>query len=236
MYAIRTHILLWWLALLLMAPMAASAQDEVVATADSIVTTYELKQIRKQEKTRHRASVAEETTTPAVWTIRTNLLRWLTFTSDVGVSWQPMQDWEYVATATWTTLTWHQMQRRYALWSLSAEARRHFTAGSNWYAGGMIEFGRHHYKFTETGREGEVYGVGLTAGWQHKLSRYLAIDIHVGLGADFSDFDAYDLQPSWNKVRLYRTYLHDECNLWLGLNQLGINLVWELPFQKGVRP
>lgn len=235
MYTIQKHILLWCLTLLMMVPMAASAQDEVVAETDSIVTTWQMKLLRRQERELRKIE-SHQDDGPSVWAVHANMLRWITFTPELGVAWRPTLKWEYLVVGAWTTLSWHYLDRRYALWTVSTEARRRIGQKGRWYVGGQLEFGQHHYKFTETGREGEVYGFGFTGGWQRRLSRHMYIDLHIGAGVDFSNFDAYDLEPSWDKLQLYRTYLNEEHKAWLGLNQLGVNIVWELPFQKGGRP
>ena len=51
-----------------------------------------------------------------------------------------------------------------------------------WYLGAMFKAGQFNYKLSETGKQGDLMGGGITAGYQLRLSKALDLDFNLGLG------------------------------------------------------
>ena len=55
--------------------------------------------------------------------LRANLLRWATLTPDLGIEWRIAPAWGLMVNGSWTSWTWDNNARRYALWEVSPELR-----------------------------------------------------------------------------------------------------------------
>ena len=59
--------------------------------------------------------------------LRANLLRWATLTPDLGIEWRISPSVGVMVNGSWTSWTWNDNARRYALWEVMPEVR--------WYLG-----------------------------------------------------------------------------------------------------
>lgn len=80
---------------------------------------------------------AAEPTAPAAaadkrFSLRANLLRWATLTPDLGIEWRANDRWSLLFNASWTTWSWNDKDRRYALREFMPEVRYHFGAEKHW--------------------------------------------------------------------------------------------------------
>ena len=57
------------------------------------------------------------------FSLRANLLRWATLTSDLGIEWRINRNVGILANGSWTSWSWDNKNRRYALWKVSPEVR-----------------------------------------------------------------------------------------------------------------
>ena len=55
--------------------------------------------------------------------LRANLLRWATLTPDLGLEWRICPSWGIAVNGSWTSWTWSDKDRRYALWEVAPEVR-----------------------------------------------------------------------------------------------------------------
>ena len=55
--------------------------------------------------------------------LRANLLRWATLTPDLGLEWHISDRWSLGVGGSWTSWSWNDKQRRYALWEVTPEVR-----------------------------------------------------------------------------------------------------------------
>ena len=55
--------------------------------------------------------------------LRANLLRWATLTPDVGLEWRIGNRWSIGVNGSWTSWSWNDKERRYALWEVAPEVR-----------------------------------------------------------------------------------------------------------------
>ena len=55
--------------------------------------------------------------------LRADLLRWATLTPDLGLEWRISPSWGILVNGSWTSWTWSDKDRRYALWEVAPEVR-----------------------------------------------------------------------------------------------------------------
>ena len=154
--------------------------------------------------------------------LRANLLRWATLTPDLGVEWRICPSWGIAVNGSWTSWTWSDKDRRYALWEVAPEVRYYMGEKKAWYLGAMFKAGQFNYKLSETGKQGDLMGGGITAGYQLRLNKALALDFNLGLGNLNADYEKYEVI---NGVRVRRG---NETKDWWGPTNAGVTLVWKL--------
>ena len=154
--------------------------------------------------------------------LRANLLRWATLTPDLGVEWRICPSWGIAVNGSWTSWSWNDKDRRYALWEVAPEVRYYMGEKKAWYLGAMFKTGQFNYKLSETGKQGDLMGGGITAGYQLRLNKALALDFNLGLGYLNADYEKYEVI---NGVRVRRG---NETKDWWGPTNAGVTLVWKL--------
>ena len=154
--------------------------------------------------------------------LRANLLRWATLTPDLGVEWRICPSWGIAVNGSWTSWSWSDKDRRYALWEVAPEVRYYMGEKKAWYLGALFKTGQFNYKLSETGKQGDLMGGGITAGYQLRLNKALALDFNLGLGYLNADFEKYEVIDG---VRVRRG---NETKDWWGPINAGVTLVWKL--------
>ena len=167
---------------------------------------------------------AEETAkaTSYHFALRANLLRWATLTPDLGVEWRFNRHVGIAVNGSYTSWTWNDSDRRYALWEVNPEVRYYIGKEKRGYIGAMYKVGQFNYKFSETGKQGDLMGGGITGGYQLKLNRALSLDFSLGLGYVRADYEKYTVIDG---VRVKRG---KETKNWWGPTQAGVTLVWTI--------
>ena len=154
--------------------------------------------------------------------LRANLLRWATLTPDLGLEWRICPTWGIAVNGSWTSWSWSDKDRRYALWEVAPEVRYYMGEKKVWYLGAMFKAGQFNYKLSETGKQGDLMGGGITAGYQLRLNKALDLDFNLGLGYLNADFEKYEVIDG---VRVRRG---NETKDWYGPINAGVTLVWKL--------
>ena len=154
--------------------------------------------------------------------LRANLLRWATLTPDLGLEWRICPSCGIAVNGSWTSWTWSDKDRRYALWEVAPEIRYYMGEKKAWYLGAMFKAGQFNYKLSETGKQGDLMGGGITAGYQLRLNKALDLDFNLGLGYLNADFEKYEVIDG---VRVRRG---NETKNWCGPINAGVTLVWKL--------
>jgi nucleoid-associated protein YgaU len=154
--------------------------------------------------------------------LRANLLRWATLTPDLGLEWRICPSWGIAVNGSWTSWSWSDKDRRYALWEVTPEVRYYMGEKKAWYLGAMFKTGQFNYKLSETGKQGDLMGGGITAGYQLQLNKALDLDFNLGLGYLNVDFEKYEVIDG---VRVRRG---NETKDWCGPINAGVTLVWKL--------
>ena len=154
--------------------------------------------------------------------LRANLLRWATLTPDLGLEWRICPSWGIAVNGSWTSWNWSDKDRRYALWEVAPEIRYYMGEKKAWYLGSMFKAGQFNYKISETGKQGDLMGGGITTGYQLRLNKALALDFNLGLGYLNADFEKYEV------IDGVRVRCGNETKNWCGPINAGVTLVWKL--------
>ena len=154
--------------------------------------------------------------------LRANLLRWATLTPDLGVEWRICPSWGIAVNGSWTSWSWNDKDRRYALWEVAPELRYYIGSEKHGYIGAMYKAGHFNYKLSETGRQGDIMGGGITGGYVLKLNNALSMDFSLGLGYIHADYDKYEVIDG---VRVRRG---SGTKNWWGPVSAGVTLVWNI--------
>lgn len=203
-------------------------QDESVRTDKSTQTDV---QERSETPTESQVEKITRTTTSdaekwrideSVFSLRANLLRWATLTPDLGIEWHINRNWSIQVNGTWTSWSWNNNNRRYALWEISPEVRYYIGSRKWGYLGVKYYAGEFNYKQGDTGKQGNLMGGGLTGGYLLKLNRILNLDFSLGIGYTHADYEKYTVM---DVVRVKQGNV--DKNYW-GVNHLGIGLVWNI--------
>lgn len=182
---------------------------------------------QQQTATQQNAIVADtlsETETPTDYhlSLRANLLRWATLTPDLGLEWRICPSWGIAVNGSWTSWSWSDKDRRYALWEVAPEVRYYMGEKKAWYVGAMFKAGQFNYKFSETGRQGDLLGGGLTGGYILPIGKRLSLDFSLGLGYLNADYEKYEV------IDGVRVRQGSETKDWWGPVHAGITLKWNL--------
>lgn len=154
--------------------------------------------------------------------LRANLLRWATLTPDLGLEWRICPSWGIAVNGSWTSWSWSDKDRRYALWEVAPEVRYYMGEKKAWYLSAMFKAGQFNYKISETGKQGDLTGGGITAGYQLQLSKALDLDFNLGMGYLNADFEKYEV------IDGVRVRCGNETKNWCGPINAGVTLVWKL--------
>ena len=154
--------------------------------------------------------------------LRANLLRWATLTPDLGLEWRICPSCGIAVNGSWTSWTWSDKDRRYALWEVAPEVRYYMGEKKVWYLGAMFKAGQFNYKISETGKQGDLMGGGITTGYQLRLNKALTLDFNLGMGYLNADFEKYEV------IDGVRVRCGNETKNWCGPINAGVTLVWKL--------
>ena len=179
------------------------------------------------EKTAQQNTLADtpsetKITTDYHLSLRANLLRWATLTPDLGLEWRICPSCGIAVNGSWTSWTWSDKDRRYALWEVAPEIRYYMGEKKAWYLGAMFKAGQFNYKISETGKQGDLMGGGITTSYQLRLNKALTLDFNLGLGYLNADFEKYEV------IDGVRVRCGNETKNWCGPINAGVTLVWKL--------
>ena len=203
------------------------AEEEARLAAEPTVAGRRERQKAEAEKTAQQNTLANTPSETKITndhhlSLRANLLRWATLTPDLGLEWRICPSWGIAVNGSWTSWSWSDKDRRYALWEVTPEVRYYMGEKKAWYLGAMFKTGQFNYKLSETGKQGDLMGGGITAGYQLRLNKALDLDFNLGLGYLNVDFEKYEVIDG---VRVRRG---NETKDWYGPINAGVTLVWKL--------
>lgn len=203
------------------------AEEEARLAAEPTVAGRRERQKAEVEKAAQQNTLANtpsetKITTDYHLSLRANLLRWAILTPDLGVEWRICPSWGIAVNGSWTSWSWNDKDRRYAFWEVAPEIRYYMGEKKAWYLGAMFKAGQFNYKLSETGKQGDLMGGGITAGYQLRLNKALALDFNLGLGYLNADFEKYEV------IDGVRVRCGNETKNWCGPINAGVTLVWKL--------
>ena len=214
---ILSVILFSWLS---MAASTAFAQQTDTADSFRFVPQEDTFYLPKEDNPQE--SVQSLSPTISQLSLRANLLRWATLTPDLGLEWRICPSWGIAVNGSWTSWSWSDKDRRYALWEVAPEIRYYMGEKKAWYLGAMFKAGQFNYKISETGKQGDLMGGGITTGYQLRLNKALTLDFNLGLGYLNADFEKYEV------IDGVRVRCGNETKDWCGPINAGVTLVWKL--------
>lgn len=182
------------------------------APAETVTETQEPAPIYNKVRSRDFGSLA----------LRANLLRWATLSPDLGIEWRISPNVGILVNGSWTSWSWDDKNRRYALWEVAPEVRWYLGEREAWYLGVMGKVGHFNYKFSETGRLGDIVGGGLTGGYMLRLNDAFSLDFGLGIGYLRADYDEYVV------IDNVRVRSGEGSKNWWGPIHAGVTLVWTL--------
>lgn len=201
-------------------------QQAVEEQGETKESRFVAEQIRVDSKVgiHPEADIPAKTTGTDSYTLslRANLLRWATLTPDLGLEWRISPAWGILVNGSWTSWSWNDKDRRYALWEVMPEVRYYMGKEKRGYLGAMYKAGEFNYKFSGIGRQGDLMGGGITGGYQLHLNKHLALDFSVAVGCLHADYEKYTV------IDGVRTHAGKEMKNWWGPVNAGITLVWKL--------
>ena len=203
------------------------AEAEARLAAEPTVAGRRERQKAEAEKVAQQNTLADtpsetKITTDYHLSLRANLLRWATLTPDLGLEWRICPSWGIAVNGSWTSWNWSDKDRRYALWEVAPEIRYYMGEKKAWYLGAMFKAGQFNYKISETGKQGDLMGGGITTGYQLRLNKALTLDFNLGMGYLNADFEKYEV------IDGVRVRCGNETKNWCGPINAGVTLVWKL--------
>lgn len=153
--------------------------------------------------------------------LRTNLLHWAMLTRNIGVEWRISPGMGLMINGAYNSIC-PKPAWRYALWEVSPEFRWYMGSTRRWYLGIMGKAGQFNYKFNCPGKQGEIFGGGLSVGYQLFLSNALSMDFGLGFGYLLADYEEYDVIDG-ESIRT-GTFTKN----YIGPINAGISLVWKI--------
>ena len=156
------------------------------------------------------------------FSLRANLLRWATLTPDIGIEWRINRLWSILVHGSWTSWSWNDKDRRYALWEVSPEVRCYLGKERRGYLGAMYKAGAFNYKLSATGRQGDLMGGGITGGYGLRLNDALSLDFNLAVGCLHADYEKYEV------IDGVRVRQGKESKNWWGPINAGVTLVWTI--------
>lgn len=192
------------------------------AEADSLVVEPAANENRQQEYTADTPALEPKPSTTSHFALRANLLRWATLTPDLGLEWRIDRSWGILVNGSWTSWSWNDKDRRYALWEVMPEVRYYIGKEKRGYLGAMFKAGSFNYKLSGTGRQGDIMGGGLTGGYLLRLTGALALDFSAALGYLNADYEKYTV------IDGVRVRQGEGTKNWWGPINAGVTLVWTI--------
>ncbi len=156
-------------------------------------------------------------------TIRTNLFYWLGGLMNIGAEYKTDEsDFGYLLNMGYSFFGGADWEHALGGWFVSPEVRYYIPTSPEWFVGVQALAGGYNFKLGDTGRQGSVFGGGVTGGYKLTLTERFDMDFNLGLGYGAYKYDLYHHESEVN-VRdvegIRRGYL---------LPQAGVNLIWKI--------
>ena len=202
-------------------PTAEREEKEVKAVAEPVAENRQTESAVTVSENAAPQIEDKAKAAPYTFALRANLLRWATLTPDLGIEWR-INRIGILVNDSWTSWSWDNKNRRYALWEVAPEIRYYIGKEKRGFIGAIYKVGEFNYKFSTVGKQGDLTGGGITGGYQWKLNRALALDFHLGIGCIHADYDKYEV------IDGVRVRCGNGSKNWWGPVSAGVTLIWKL--------
>ncbi|MCD8172065.1 MAG: DUF3575 domain-containing protein [Alistipes sp.] len=165
--------------------------------------------------------------------LRTNLLYDALLTPTIGLEWRVNDHVGIKVDGSWAH--WGSTHGRVQkMWLVSPEVRWYLLDAKRFCVGLGANFGEANiYKgiasvlSSDTGYQGNLYGGGVTVGYNLALNKCLSMDFNIGLGVTHFSYDTFTVTGG------YRVYHGRDLskNFW-GPTQAGVSLLWRIAGNK----
>lgn len=162
--------------------------------------------------------------------VRTNLLYDAFLLPTLGVEWRINRNVgiKVDGSRSWWGDSHGKVQK---IWAVSPEVRWYMGSTKRFYVGAGYNYADYNiYKYivgnlfsSDTGYQGKLWSVGVTTGYQLRLSGAFSMDFNIGLGYMKSEYDSFNII---NDIRVYKDKNKSK-DLW-GPTQVGVSLVWRI--------
>ena len=168
-------------------------------------------------------SVLSASSTTLGLSLRANLLRWATLTPDLGIEWHINPSWGISVNGSWTSWSWNDKDRRYALWEVAPELRYYIGKRETRLRRCYVQSRRSSTTSCRRQASRATSWVAASpAATMLKLNNALSMDFSLGLGYIHADYDKYVVI---NGVRVRRG---SGTKNWWGPVSAGVTLVWNI--------
>ncbi len=156
--------------------------DEIEVRNDEIVAPEEPKA--------EPAPAPTVATTAGVFSLRTNLLYWLSGNINIGAEYKK-NSFGYLVNGGYSPFAKTEWNTNLGSWFIAPELRYYLGEKEAWFVGAQFLAGGYNYKLSETGYKGTMIGGGVTGGYKLTLSDRLDMDFSLGLGYGTLGYDSY---------------------------------------------
>ncbi|MEG1700044.1 MAG: DUF3575 domain-containing protein [Alistipes sp.] len=195
-------------------PQEQPQKQEIVAEQPQVQAQPEVKEAPVVQAAPHKRPKFD---------LRTNLLMWAMLTPNLGLEWHATPSLGIKIDGGYNGWEFDDNNKILKSWYVNPEVRWYMLDKKQFYVGVGASIGDYNIKLSKTGYQGDVYGGGITVGYQLPMGKHFSWDFNLGLGYLKFNYDTFYVES--NK-RLYKA--KDCSKNWFGPTQLGINLVWHI--------
>ncbi len=168
-----------------------------------------------------------------LFALKTNLLYDLLLTPNISIE-VPIDGWWSVA-GEWIFAWWEDSKHRRCYECLTGEVEgrywfEHHTREvplRGWFVGAYAQAGYYDLERSSRGARGEMWGLGFSGGYTHRLKSNLSMEYSAGVGFIDTNYNRYDeVRDCKGAMRLLRNKQGQYT--WWGVTKVEVSLVWML--------
>ncbi len=199
------------------APQEPTPQKPVVSKSK---IDYTLEPVKEQPTS--TTSKANSYYSPkSEFSLKANLLKWLTLTPDIGLEWKYDRFSLSVNAGTTFGVLQFSDDMIWGQWYVKPQFKVYIGPRHRWYVGAGYNYGESNYKFSETGRQGIHQTASILAGYKLPITNSLSLDFNIGAGYINWDFEDYICEQG--KFISTVSGVKEAINI----TDLGVTLVWK---------
>ncbi|MEG2318206.1 MAG: DUF3575 domain-containing protein [Rikenellaceae bacterium] len=155
--------------------------------------------------------------------LRTNLLMWAALTPNIGLEWRITDGFGLKVDGGWSGWEFDNNNKVYKNWYVNPEVRWYMLNAKRFYLGLGATIGKANIKLSDTGYKGDIYGGGVTVGYQVPMGKCFSWDFNLGLGYVRFNYDTF------NVINGERVYKDRDCSKnKFAPTQAGVHFVWHI--------